>query len=199
MRRTTNKIPSRDTFYIVTNGTATEKNYFTALKSKKSQYEVKILCNAVDPCKLVEYAAKFLDNANQVWVVFDVDYFHQENKVEPAILEAEQCGLKCAVSNIAFEAWLISHYEKISAPCTAKELQSKLCKRIGAKYYKNDDKLMKKLVNEYREAVKNSKVIFENRVKDYNQKHGAPAIYPIWDWNTCTTVYKLIEALQLKE
>lgn len=198
MRRTTNKIQSRKTFYIVTNG-ITEKLYFTALKSKKSQYEVKILCNSVDPYSLVERAAKVLDNANQVWVVFDIDNFHQENKVKPAIIEAKRLGIKCAISNIAFEAWLISHYDKIQDPCTAEGLQIKLSELIKATYNKTDDKLMAKLVNEYKNAVANSKVVFENRVKDYNQEHGEPAIYPIWNWNTCSTVYKLVEALQLKE
>ena len=42
MSRRQNLINQRNKFYIITNGRETEYNYFNALKSKKSTYDVTI-------------------------------------------------------------------------------------------------------------------------------------------------------------
>lgn len=107
-----NLINQRNEFYIITNGKETEKNYFEALKSKKSPYDVKVKFENADPLGLVEYAKGFLNDSNQVWIVFDVDYTHKDGRLIPAINKAEKEGIKYAFSNLAFEVWLISHFEK---------------------------------------------------------------------------------------
>ncbi len=42
MARRSKKLQIRNTFYILTNGKETEKNYFDLIKSNKSIYDVKI-------------------------------------------------------------------------------------------------------------------------------------------------------------
>lgn len=90
MARKTNTIPIRNKFYIITNGRETEKNYFELLKSKKSIYDVSIEFQNADPLGLVNYAIDHINGANQVWIVFDVDNTHKDNRLIPAINKAEK-------------------------------------------------------------------------------------------------------------
>lgn len=84
MARSIKERKTRDTFYIVTNGKETEYNYFDLLKSKKSIYDVKVIYSHKDPYALIEQAKTYLSNANQFWVVFDIDNTYEENRLLPA-------------------------------------------------------------------------------------------------------------------
>lgn len=44
----------------------------------------------------------------------------------------------------------------------------------------------------------NAKIVYQNYVKAHNEKH-ANQRQPIWEWVSSTTVYKLVEALKLKD
>lgn len=102
----------RDTFYILTNGKETEKNYFELLKTKKSVYKVVVKYMNDDPLQLVQHALEISD-ANQVWCVFDIDNSYAEGRLIPAInLANESRVVNIAFSNVAFEVWLLSHYKK---------------------------------------------------------------------------------------
>ena len=111
-RREKIKRQERDKFYIITNGKRTEYNYFSLLKAKKSIFDVKVEFTNSDPYGLVEYARQYVPESNQVWVVFDVDNSHIEGRLESAIRLAERSKVKYAFSNLAFEVWLIDHFQK---------------------------------------------------------------------------------------
>lgn len=66
MARRQNYRNERDKFYIITNGEATEDNYFRLLKTYRSIYDVEIEFQNHDPLALVNYARKYTQNANQV-------------------------------------------------------------------------------------------------------------------------------------
>ena len=203
MARNIKERKTRDTFYILTNGKETEYNYFDLLKSKKSIYDVKVIYAHKDPYDLIEQAKTYLSNANQVWVVFDIDSTYEENRLIPALKLANQYGVKYAYSNLAFEVWLIMHFKECF-----KEMDTKAHKRVLDKYLsekqsrlsysKTDKEILKKyFIPYYKIAMNNAKINYQNRVAEHNQRYGENSQMKIWEWNSSTNVYKLIEALKL--
>lgn len=206
MARNTDYRQERDKFYIITNGKNTEKSYFELLKKKKSIYDVVVEFQNEDPIGLVAYAKKYLGTANAVWCVFDIDYTYEENRLIPALKDAFQNGINIAYSNKAFEVWLISHFEQCEKAMEIKDYPEKLEKLLaGCKYKKKYDKsdrdmLEKVFIPKYKDAVNNAKIVHQKRIKEHNNLlYGTNSEYPIWEWNSCTTVYKLVEALKLQE
>lgn len=202
-RREKIKRQERDKFYIVTNGKRTEYNYFTLLKSKKSIYDVKVEFTNSDPHGLVEYARQYVPDANQVWVVFDVDNSYKEGRLEAAICLAEKSKVNYAFSNLAFEVWLIDHFQKCDQFLDTdghKRILDKYLseQKVGMRYDKADESTLEKyFIPNYETAVTNAKIVYQTRVKEHREKCGENSRPPIWDWNSCTTVYKLVEALKL--
>ena len=205
MARRQNLINQRSKFYIVTNGKETEYNYFNALKSKKSTYDVAIKFANKDPLGLVQYAQDFLSDSNQVWVVFDIDYTHEEKRLLPAIKCTEESGIKYAFSNLAFEVWLISHFKKCDQVLDTdghKRLLDEYLnsKKKGLTYGKSDDDSLKKyFIPYYKTAINNAKIVYQKKKVEHEKQYGQNSQPRIWEWNSCTTVYKLVEALRLSE
>ena len=204
MARKTDKLVVKNKFYIITNGEQTECNYFNLLKSKHSVYDVKVIFQNADPVGLVQYARKLVDEANQVWCVFDIDYTYQDNRLLTALKQAEESGIKIAYSNIAFEVWLISHFDKCRQQLQLKDYPNelnRLLKENGSNeiYRKNNEKLLKTcFIPNYKKAIVNAKIVYQNYVKAHNEKHSNQR-QPVWEWVSSTTVYKLVEALKLKD
>lgn len=205
MARTQGTKNLRDTFYIITNGKETECNYFNLLKARQSPYNVKVVFQNEDPLGLVRFAQNLVAESNQVWVVFDVDNTYGEGKLLPAIVGAEQSGVKCAISNMAFEVWLISHFQKCKQELYADGQMKILNKHLGELkpgliYSKNDEFLLKKyFIPNYKNAVANCKVVYQERVKELQSIYGMTSRHKIWEWNSCSTVFKLVEALKLTQ
>lgn len=205
MARRKKLINQRNDFYIITNGKETEKNYFEALKPKKSTYNVKVKFENADPLRLVEYAEEYLNESNQVWIVFDVDNTYKERRLEPALDRAKKIGIKCAFSNLAFEVWLISHFQKCEQELNSdghKQILDKYLsgKKKGLLYEKNDINSLKKyFIPHYKCAINNAKIVYQKRKAAHEMIHGQNSKPKIWEWNSCTTVYKLVEALKLSE
>lgn len=202
MARISNKYQAKTKFYILTNGEQTEKNYFELLKAKHSIYDVKVEFVNADPLGLVEYAIRNFRDANQVWCVFDIDNSYKDNRLVPALKKAEDNGIKTAYSNIAFEVWLISHFERCEKELQVKDYPSILnmyLKDKGVTYSKNDKELLKKyFIPLCKAAVQNAKVVYQTRVKNFREVCPNERL-PIWNWNSSTDVFKLVEALKLKD
>ncbi len=115
------------TFLIVVEGRATECEYFEGLRAKLELHaKVHVLHpGATDPKNIVLRAAKLRDDQiahaarststvpySRVWVVFDTEApDHVRRKQIPAALRlAKKERIRVAVSNIAFELWLLLHY-----------------------------------------------------------------------------------------
>lgn len=202
MARSIKEIKTRDTFYILTNGKETEYNYFDLLKSKKSIYNVKVIYFHKDPYALIEQAKTYLSNANQVWAVFDIDNTYEENRLIPALKLASQNGIKYAYSNLAFEVWLIMHFKECFKEMDTKEHKRVLDKYLsekqaGLSYNKSDKEILKKyFIPYYKTAMQNAKINYQSRVAEHN-RYSENTQMKIWEWNSSTNVYKLIEALKL--
>lgn len=157
------------------------------------------------PLGLVQYAQDFLKDSNQVWIVFDIDYTHEENRLFPAIILAERTGIKYAFSNLAFEVWLISHFKKCDQVLDMNGHERLLdeylnSKKQGLTYEKNDvDSLKKYFIPYYKTAINNAKIVYQKKKVEHEKQYGQNSQPRIWEWNSCTTVYKLVEALLLSE
>ena len=139
----------KDKFFILTNGKETEVNYFNLIKQRKSFYDVKIEFQNLDPYELIKYSIKYNEEANQIWVVFDVDNTYQEGKFNSAIILAEKENIKYAFSNKFFEVWLLSHFCKVESSFSNKELIEEINKNLKnqkslKEYDKSDSYMMKK-------------------------------------------------------
>lgn len=202
MARISNKYQARNKFYILTNGEQTEKNYFELLKTKHSIYDVKVEFINADPLGLVEYAIRNFKDANQVWCVFDIDNSYKDNRLVPALKKAEDNSIKIAYSNMAFEVWLISHFERCEKELQIKDypvILNKYLKDKGVTYSKTDKELLKKyFIPLSKDAVQNAKVVYQTRVKNFREVCPNERL-PIWNWNSSTDVFKLVEALKLRD
>lgn len=206
MPRNKRSLNARSKFYILTNGRETEKNYFDLIKSKKSIFDVEIEYQNGNPVQLVRYASQYVREANQVWCVFDIDNNFSEGTLIPAIKLAEETGVQIAYSNIAFEVWLLSHYKRVESSYDNARLIRQMDKllredlRLNRGYDKSDKVLLKKyFLPKLEDAIVNSKVIYQRRVKQHEQEHKGNKKYSIWEWNASTNVFQLIEALKLQK
>ena len=206
MPRNKRSLDARSKFYILTNGRETEKNYFELIKSKKSIFDVKVEYQNSNPVQLVRYASQYLREANQVWCVFDIDNNFNDGTLIQAIKLAEETGVQIAYSNIAFEVWLLSHYQKVESSYDNTRLIRQMDKllredlRLNRGYDKSDKELLKKhFLPKLDDAIVNSKVIYQRKVKQHEQEYMGNKNYRIWEWNSSTNVFQLIEALKLQK
>jgi len=134
MKSRKTKITLRDpkpSIYIVCEGTNTERIYFegiaqendvfkkyaiTVYPSKEDQKRAStqggepIRTDAVNLVKLAKRAkAKEEIKYDEVWAVFDKDGYTQHEK---AFDDAQKHGIKLGFSSIAFEHWILLHYEQ---------------------------------------------------------------------------------------
>ncbi len=117
----------KQSIYIVCEGTNTEPNYFEAIAEQNDAFEkyaitvypseedqIKASTKEgesikTDPVNLVKLAKQEIKNYDEVWAVFDKDGY---TKHEKAFSDAQKHGIKLGFSSIAFEHWILLHYEQ---------------------------------------------------------------------------------------
>lgn len=204
MARKTKNLKQRNSFIILTNGKESEKNYFTLLRGhRKSIFEIKVKFVNADPIGLIKQAIKVKDSTNRVWIVFDKDEFPNED-IYRTIRLAKKDDIGIAFSNIAFEVWLIAHFKEFNLEKNAEELNStidSLLKKHGylKGYEKNDLEVISSIfLPKLDIAMQNANVSLQKRISEYSIIRPNDMNYPYCDWNSCTTVHKLIDALKLE-
>jgi hypothetical protein len=127
-RRLKRKVATRQpkkTLVVFCEGTKTEPQYLEALKRLPAVHDVAAVDLRVEtghggpvPQMLVSLALAARDRArdedaeiDEFWCVFDVEWPTNHPGLVDAVLEAEQNGVKLAVSNPCFELWLILHFQ----------------------------------------------------------------------------------------
>jgi hypothetical protein len=128
-RKKNEKRPLNTSIYIVCEGTNTEPIYFKAIAEQEDvikEYRVTVYPSEEDQIKaskkegesiktdavnLVKIAKREreIHNYSEVWVVFDKDGY---TKHKEAFLYAKRHGVNLAFSSIAFEHWILLHYEQ---------------------------------------------------------------------------------------
>ncbi|MFI7433181.1 RloB family protein [Micromonospora haikouensis] len=94
---------------LATNGEATERAYFNALKQEPwVRPRVVVVVERGSPVDVVRGAARRRksDDFDEAWAVCDVDDY----RTEPASGEAVAADVRLAWSNPCFEVWLLLHY-----------------------------------------------------------------------------------------
>lgn len=99
---------------VVSGGEVTEKEYFDYLK-RTFGFNIRSKSKVKSPSQLVDYAITLKDDRNRepgvdpysrVWVVVDVDDFHDHRQAER---KCRENGIQLVISNPCFEVWLIDH------------------------------------------------------------------------------------------
>ena len=127
-RKTTRKLRQlKPSIYIVCEGTNTERIYFEAIAQENDvfeKYAITVYPSEEDQIKaskkegesiktdavnLVKLAKQEVKNYDEVWAVFDKDGY---TKHEEAFDDADKHGIKLGFSSIAFEHWILLHYEQ---------------------------------------------------------------------------------------
>jgi hypothetical protein len=117
----------KQSIYIVCEGTNTERIYFEAIAEQNDvfeKYAITVYPSEEDQIKaskkegesiktdavnLVKLAKDEINNYDEVWAVFDKDGY---TKHEKAFDDAQKHGIKLGFSSIAFEHWILLHYEQ---------------------------------------------------------------------------------------
>lgn len=206
MKRIQKQKKIRDTVLIITNGRQTEKNYFNSItNSYKSMFTIKVVYKNAQPDELVSYAISLDANLyNQIWCVFDIDDTYAEGHLLVALQSAKKNNIHIAFSNEAFEVWLLYHLtSNVSPSLTRKSYIKEINKilddnNIGKKFEKNDIELLKKeFIPKALQATEIAKRYYQKLEANHQKEFIGNKNYPIWDWKSATTVYQLIENLQL--
>lgn len=113
--------PKRNERYIIAlfcEGVVTEPQYFNALRRlpeirKITKLQLDFPLSGAVPLTLVERAIreKQENNADEYWCVFDVEWPKQHPNLLKAIDLAKRSGIRLAISNPAFEVWLLLHHK----------------------------------------------------------------------------------------
>ena len=117
----------KQSIYIVCEGTNTERIYFEAIGQQPDVFEKYAITVypseedqrrastqggepiRTDAVNLVKLAKQEINNYDEVWAVFDKDGY---TKHEKAFSDAQKHGVKLGFSSIAFEHWILLHYEQ---------------------------------------------------------------------------------------
>ena len=117
----------KQSIYIVCEGTNTEPIYFQAIAEQPDvfdKYAITVYPREEDQIKaskkegesiktdavnLVKLAKQEIKNYDEVWAVFDKDGYTEH---EEAFSDAQKHGIKLGFSSIAFEHWILLHYEQ---------------------------------------------------------------------------------------
>lgn len=186
---------------IVTEGTKTEPEYFTAIKDLINQryserIHLEICGRGENTVTLFESAKHIAENdpngCKHVWVVYDKDDFPPEH----FNLTAELCKNSSSDgrtyhaiwSNQCIELWFLLHFDYLQSDLHRDEYYPKLSQRLRplhkGDYRKNRNDMFTILRPRMETAIANAKML-------YSQKQGlTPA-----EAAPCTTVFQLIEAL----
>jgi hypothetical protein len=122
-QRRGNLLSPKKTILIVCEGKQTEPNYFNALRSTLRRKNIRVLIipggeNLVTPIYLVqnmEAERQKLDwdpTNDEAWCVFDIEQVGTHHSLDQALGFARKHNFQLALSNPAFEYWLLLHFER---------------------------------------------------------------------------------------
>ena len=188
----------KKTFLIYCEGENTEPEYFKSFPVR-TDTRVEAIGLGMSRTALVKDVIrrkrKNEDKDLEIWVVFDRD-IRYENQVQDnqdfnnAIYLAKKNNINCAYSNDCFELWFLLHDEYLETEMHRTQIYSKLSDKLELNYEKNGKgedfakNLYKTFIDRLPYAFRNAKKLhLSHSNKEYHLQ------------NPCTTVYKLVEAL----
>jgi len=191
--------PRRTTVLIVCEGKETERNYFDRLKRDeptRRHFSIKVKPGKGGSRQRIAQSAVDRKNEidadyDQVWCVMDVESSQALDEMQEALdlLKAE--SISPALSNPAFEVWLLAHFERTGtgfSNCDAliARLNAHWRRHFSADYDKGDGRIYQRLAPSTDQALSNAKWVRE--------QHHANAC--IIHCNSATDVYRLVGLLR---
>ena len=176
-------------FLIVCEGTATEPNYFRSFRVPINVITVagtgRNTKSLVEETIKLRDAAKENDAYDQVWCVFDRDSFPPDH-FNKALKLAERENISVAFPNEAFEIWYLLHFDYHDAGMSRQAYGDKLTSLLKHPYEKNSRTIYDELFTRQPDALRNARRLHEQYQPPSPEKD-----------NPCTTVYLLVEQLNL--
>jgi RloB-like protein len=202
LRRRSPHRPEKTRILIVCEGRETEPNYFRGLRDEEADrqnFRVEVKKGKSGSCLAVveqaiaeqERAAARVEDYDEVWCVFDAEGAGQREQVSEGRTLARRHEIRLALSNPAFECWLLAHFVRTKrsfADCdrVVVVLNNHWRRVFGRDYEKSDEQLYTHLADRTRTAIDNARKV---RKQDW-----APSA-DILDCNSATEVYLLVEPL----
>jgi hypothetical protein len=202
LRRRSGRRPPKTRVLIVCEGRETEPNYFRGLREEEAVRQkftivvqkgkggsgIAVVEQAIAE---KEKAAARGEDFDEVWCVFDAEQAGQRGQVREAQALARKYELQLAISNPAFECWLLAHFRRTKRAFAdgdkvIEELNKHWRPEFERDYEKNDEQLYARLADRTRTAIDNARQVREN---DWGSSHD------IADCNSATDVYLLVEHL----
>lgn len=209
-RRKTNQKEVRKRFLIVCEG-ETEEKYFKTLQILGRDTKTATIIIDIENAKavgitVVKQAIKSKQsdgsyNNDEVWGVFDRDAKKENNNQQnfnTAIQLAYNNQINLAISNDAFELWVLLHYQYHCSETHRTNLNKLLTQKLGKKYEKNSD-IYNSLKDKQEDAIKNAEQLWLNHCKQNNFNSDKLSVHDsirIHNINPSTTVYQLIKKLR---
>jgi len=180
--------------------TKSAKYYFNdLLKAKKIKGQV-VLVNkdkGQDPKRVIEKLSEYKSdpkNAQEVfskeWIVIDKDNWSKD-KYLGTIERARTQNINVALSNDAYELWILLHFKPLTKSTHREELNSQLknifLEKFGITYDKASSDTYRLIESYQATAIKNAKNLVNKHLRDYGKID--PMANPI------TMVYELVEYL----
>lgn len=194
----------KDEVLILTNGKDSEQNYFNLMKSKyTSPYKIKVSFLNGAPDYLARYAIDIVNRYNKVFIVIDVDQFQKSIEEAFNVIKRYKNRIFLVISNVSFEVWLINHYKKFNSYANEKELEVDITDYLRSLGYSRDyDKRDKNqlevfFIDNLLSATSNSKVAYQNLIKNYYLNNGKKP--KELDLISSTMIYRLVEELHLEK
>jgi hypothetical protein len=111
------------------------------------------------------------DGYNEVWCVMDVEHPEDLDAAREALALLESNQIRPALSNPAFEVWLLAHFEKtgkgfLHGDAVAAQLNKHWKQRFSADYDKADGWIFHRLVSLLDQAMANAKWVREEHHSD---------------------------------
>ncbi|HFU76437.1 MAG TPA: RloB domain-containing protein [Campylobacterales bacterium] len=198
VRNTSRKRFEQKAVLIALEDTKSSKYYFQALlKDKKLTGKVVFAKHiGTDSGNVVEAIVTHeRENPTQKyekkWAVIDKDDY-SKNQINGAIQRAKDLGICIAISNEAYELWILLHFQPLTRYTSRMELNSKLNtifkERFGLEYSKSSQDIYGFIVGLQSEAIKNSKQLVATHIRNNGK------LYP-YTHNPLTMVFQLVECL----
>ena len=155
---------------IACEGRATEPKYFDGLcreQAVRDRFSVKIVPGGgKTPLTAVRKALRQVEAAErhsalrfaEVWCILDVERAGENPKLEEARKLASENQFRVALSNPAFEVWILAHFERTAAAflhCdkVIEQLNKHWQREFGGEYEKSDRDLYRRLRHQTAEAI----------------------------------------------
>ncbi len=143
LRRQAGQRQPRLSILIVCLGEQTEYLYLRALRRDFNlmSAEITIVPTSRDPRTVVALAEKHQrqDGFDEVWCVFDHEFPPENASFWPAIQLAERRGMQLAISNPAFEVWVLLHFVYTTRVFTDNPELLSTVRSVYPQYAKNRD------------------------------------------------------------